>query len=160
MSAAITDDAVLDAYPHEPIDHDTKHYYRGLLEGRLLINRCPACSRWHLPPSASCPDCWSEVVVPTAVSGRGTVYFPVLLHQGPPADGVDYSSPYPIVTVELEEQEGLRVTAPLVHGTLEDARVGLPVSLTWIERGGSPFPAFEPSEPSERSGPSEESDRG
>ena len=146
LNGEISDEQVLDTYPGEAIDHDTKHYYRGLLQHRILVNRCSACSRWHLPPSATCPDCWSDAVEPTEVSGQGAVYYAVLLHQGPPADGVDYATPYPIVTVELAEQAGLRLTAPLLRCPREAIFIGLPVSLTWIERDGAPFPAFEPSE--------------
>ncbi|CAB4364073.1 MAG: hypothetical protein F2681_08705 [Actinobacteria bacterium] len=43
-------------------------------------------------------------------AGNGTIHLAVFLHQGPPAEGVDYSTPYPVVTVELDEQPGLRFT--------------------------------------------------
>jgi uncharacterized OB-fold protein len=138
------DEAMLAAYPREPIDHDTKHYYRGLLEHRLLVNRCDDCGWWHTPPAAYCPQCWSGAITPTDVSGSGHVYYSILLHQGPVVPGVDYSSPYPVATIELDEQEGLRVTAPIVHCDTADIRTGMPVSLTWIDRAGVPYPAFEP----------------
>jgi uncharacterized OB-fold protein len=142
---SVTDEQLLAAYPAEPVDHDTKAVYQGFLDHRLLVNRCRSCDRWHAPPSPSCPSCWSFDVAAQEVSGRGRVYFVVRLHQGPATPGVDYTSPYPVATVELAEQEGLRVTAPLVGCNAADIAIGLPVSVTWIERSGSPFPAFEPS---------------
>ena len=83
-------------------------------------------------------------MVATPVSGRGTIHLAIFLHQGPPADGVDYAAgPHPVVTVELEEQEGLRFTSDRGRQPTNDAIViGAPVELTWIERDGRPFPAF------------------
>jgi uncharacterized OB-fold protein len=92
-----------------------------------------------------CPACWSWKVVPTAVSGRGTVHLFITLHQGPAAEGVDYAkAPHPVVTVELAEQAGLRFTGTMVGCALGDIRIGMPVEATWIERNGSPYPAFRP----------------
>ena len=66
----------------------------------------------------------------------------VFLHQGPPADGVDYSTPYPVVTVELDEQEGLRFTTTVIGADNNQIRIGERVQLDWIERGGAPMPVF------------------
>lgn len=141
---APTDEQVLDAFPSAPIDHDNKEHYRGRLQHRLLINKCTDCGTWSQPPRGICPACLSDRVQATAVSGRGIVYLTVFLHQGPPAPGVDYSSPHPVVAVELEEQDGLRFTAALVDAPLSDIRIGMPVELTWIDREGEPTPAFRP----------------
>jgi uncharacterized OB-fold protein len=73
----------------------------------------------------------------------------MLLHQGPPAPDVDYSKgPHPVVTIELEEQEGLRFTSTVIDCPLEDVRIGLAVELAWIDRFGAPFPVFRPREES------------
>jgi uncharacterized OB-fold protein len=66
----------------------------------------------------------------------------IFLHQGPPAPGVDYSTPYPVVTVELEEQAGLRFTSTVVGAANDDIVIGAPVTLDWIDREGVPVPAF------------------
>jgi uncharacterized OB-fold protein len=76
------------------------------------------------------------------VSGRGEVYLLMFLHQGPPAEGVDYNPPYPVVTVELEEQEGLRFTSSVIGATSERIEIGTSVEVDWIERSGAPFPVF------------------
>jgi uncharacterized OB-fold protein len=137
---------VLAAFPGERIDADNLGYYAGLLERRLLVNRCEECGTWHQPPSSICPSCWSERVAPTEVSGRGTVHLAIFLHQGP---GVDPGAPYPVVTVELEEQEGLRHTSTVVDCPKESLVVGLPVEVHWVDRDGQPFPAFKPREGNE-----------
>jgi uncharacterized OB-fold protein len=139
----VDDTALVERFARYRVDHDTKAFYRGWLERRLLLNRCSDCGRWHHPPKPICPSCWSMALVPTEVSGRGTIHLLILLHQGPPAPGVDYTAgPHPVVTVELEEQPALRYTSTVVDCPPEDLRIGMPVELTWLERDGVPFPAF------------------
>jgi len=76
------------------------------------------------------------------VVGSGVIYLTLFLHQGPPADGVDYSTPYPVVTVELDEQPGLRFTTTVVGAHNQAIRIGERVGLDWVERGGIPLPVF------------------
>ena len=97
-----------------------------------------------LPGVSSCPECWSSNVVPTEVSGKGTVYLLVVLHQGRPLAGTDYSAPVPVAGVELVEQKALRYVAPIVNCEPGDVRLEMPVELTWVDRDGAPAPAFQP----------------
>jgi hypothetical protein len=76
------------------------------------------------------------------VSGTGTIHLATFLHQGPPAEGVDYSSPYPVVTVELDEQAGLRFTSTVVGATHDEITIGRRVELDWLHRSGAPLPVF------------------
>ena len=143
--ADITVTEVLERYPHAWIDRDSYPMFRGFLENRLLINRCRDCGRWHQPPWPSCPDCWSDDVEPAEVSGDGVVHTFVILHTGG-IRGVDYAAGHPLAVVELPEQQGLRVTGTIVNCANDDIRIGMPVQLTWVERDGSPVPAFQPKE--------------
>lgn len=140
--AGLTNDELVQRFPGEAITHDNAEHYRGRLRRQLLFNRCDDCAVWHAPPKPVCPECWSPHVTPTAVSGDGAIFMNVFLHQGPPAEGVDYTTPYPVVTVELEEQVGLRFTATVVDADNDDIRIGNAVRLDWRERSGSPMPVF------------------
>lgn len=140
--ASLTDEELVDRLPDVLVDPDTAAFYRGWLERELLLNRCADCGTWHHPPKPVCPECWSDDVRPTPVSGRGTIHLLIWLRQGPPADGVDYTTPHPVATVELVEQPGLRFTSTVVGARMDEVTIGDPVELTWIERGGEPFPAF------------------
>lgn len=142
-TTAISDDELVQRFPGEPITLDNAAHYRGRLRRELLINRCADCSRWHAPPKPVCPDCWSSRVSAEPVSGDGEIFMAIFLHRGPAAPGVDYRVPYPVVTVELGEQEGLRFTSTVVGAANDDIRIGAPVRLAWIERNGSPLPVFE-----------------
>jgi uncharacterized OB-fold protein len=142
VSSAVTDDELVIQFAGHGVDHDSAAHFRGRLDRRLLINRCSACGTWHHPPMPICPACWSTGVEPTEVAGTGTIYLAVFLHQGPPAPGVDYTTPHPVVTVELDEQPGLRFTSTVIGVPNEDVVIGRRVRLDWVERGGVPLPVF------------------
>jgi hypothetical protein len=136
------DEELVARFRGHSVDHDSAAHYRGRLERRLLLNRCAGCGSWHHPPRPICPRCWSAEVVPTEVAGTGTIHLVVFLHQGPPAEGVDYATPHPVVTVELDEQPGLRFTSTVVGPPQQSIAVGQRVTLDWILRGGTPLPVF------------------
>lgn len=145
MTETISDADLVERLAHLPVDRDTAEHYRGYLRRELVFNRCDDCGSFMAPMRPMCPSCWSWHVTPTAVSGNGTVHLFIALHQGPPADGVDYTQgPHPVVTVELEEQDALRFTSTIIDCALDDIQIGMPVELAWIERSGAPFPVFRP----------------
>ena len=141
----IGDVELVERFPMFAVGRDNAAFYRGWLDHELRLHRCADCGHWHHPPSPMCPACWSWHVEPTPVSGRGTVYLLMWLHQGAPAPGVDYArAPHPVAVVELEEQPGLRITSTVVDAAPDEVAIGLPVEVEWIDRDGVPFPAFRP----------------
>lgn len=142
MTTDVSDDELVQRFPGEPITHDNAAHYRGRLQNELLLNRCGNCGRWHAPPKPICPDCWSPRITAHPVSGSGVIFMAIFLHRGPSAPGVDYTMPYPVVTVELEEQPGLRFTSTVVGADNNDIRIGAAVRLDWSERSGAPMPVF------------------
>jgi uncharacterized OB-fold protein len=133
----ISDREVFERLPGRRIDHDTVDFFRGWLQRRLVLSRCGACGRWRRPPAPVCPSCWSDDMRPAEACGDGVIHSLTLLRH---ADG----EPRPLAVIELAEQPGLRVTATIVGCPPSGLRIGLPVRLTWIERGGEPSPAFTP----------------
>lgn len=142
MSGVATDEEVLARFPRVRIDRDNIDHYRGLLEHRLVVNRCSDCGTWHHPPRPVCPRCWSRSVAAEPVSGRGEIAFVTFVHQGRAAPGVDYADGWPVAAVELVEQAGLRVSASIVDSTRDRISVGAPVELVWLDRDGEPVAAF------------------
>lgn len=138
----ISDEEMLARLPGIRIDHDNKEYYRGLLQHRLLLNRCEKCSTWHHPPRASCSKCWSWKITPSEVSGKGTVYLFSFLNSVPAHGAALPGEPFPVVNIELAEN--VRFTTTVVDCLKAQLVIGMPVELTWIERDGMPFPAFQP----------------
>ena len=150
MNASPLDaDAVFAAFPGVLIDRDNIAHYRGLMEGRLLINRCSACGYWVYPHRPLCPQCLSWDVQPTEVSGRGTVFMFTLIQQ---ERDPNHRLREPIVAaaIELAEQKGLRYLARIVNCAPDAVKPDMAVRLVWIAREGAvSLPAFEPAAKSE-----------
>lgn len=128
----MTDEELLDAFPGVRIDADNAAWHRGLLDRRLLLNRCDDCSRWHHPPRPLCPACWGRSITPTEVAGDGFVALVTALRQGAPQPGVDYADGgHALVAVELDEQPGLRLAGTVVGTPAGEIRVGDRVRALW-----------------------------
>lgn len=138
----VSDERLWELFRGYGVDHDTAPHFRGRLERRLLINRCDECGAWRQPPRPVCSACLSDRVTATETVGGGTIFMVVFLHQGPPAEGVDYSTPYPVVTVQLDEDPGVRFTSTVVGAPNSEIQIGRRVRLDWIERAGVPVPVF------------------
>jgi len=142
--AVLSDDAVFNAFPAVLIDRDNIAHYRGILAGKLLINRCAACGYWVYPHRPLCPECLSWDVHPVEISGRGKVFLFTLIHQVREPGG-RLREPIAAAAVELVEQSGLRYLARIVNCPSERIIPDMPVQLTWVEGENSvPMPAFEP----------------
>jgi uncharacterized OB-fold protein len=139
-TSAPSDQEVLERFPGTWVDRDSIEFFRGLLERRLLINRCQDCERWYQPPWPSCPACWSANVTPADVSGAGVLHSFTVPRFGAPAPVVA------LAVVDLHEQDDLRASGAIVNCAADELRIGMPVELTWLERVGRPVPAFQPRE--------------
>jgi uncharacterized OB-fold protein len=146
LNVAIADEAVFDAFPGVPIDRDNVEHYRGLLERKLLINRCSQCGYWIYPHRPLCPQCLSWDVVATEVSGKGRVFMFTLLHQERDPHG-HLDAPLPVAAIELAEQPGLRYLSTVVDCPPDQITPDMPVQLTWVDRDGLAWPAFTPAGP-------------
>jgi uncharacterized OB-fold protein len=126
------------AIPPQPDpDFDSDGFWRATAEGYLAICRCRECRMWQQPPLERCKRCAGETEF-VRVSGRGAIYsFIVSRHPCCPGylDGV----PYVIALIDLEEQEGLRLSARLVDVEPERVRIGDPVLLDVTDLPGGSF---------------------
>ena len=137
------EEEVFAAFPGVLIDRDNIAHYRGLLRGKLLINRCAACGYWIYPHRPLCPQCLSWELKATEVSGDGKVFMFTLIHQErDPNDRL--RDPLIAAAVELAEQSGLRYLTRVVNCPRSQLILDMPVQLTWVEDGGRKLPAFEP----------------
>jgi uncharacterized protein len=107
---------------------DTQFFWDGLKERKLLIQRCTACQALRHPPRPMCPSCNSLGWDTIEASGRGEVHsFVVPRHPAMPFMEDDYI----VALVELEE--GTRVISNLCDVAPDDARIGMPVELFFVE---------------------------
>ena len=107
---------------------DSKPYWDGLSQGRLLIQTCAACGKLRHYPRPVCDACYSMEVSWTQASGRGRVHsWTVAHHAFHP--GFKPELPYILALVDLEE--GVRMTAQLRGVTPGEMRIGLPVAVAF-----------------------------
>ena len=127
------------------IGPENEHFWRGGERGELCFLRCADCQTYIHPPAPLCPGCLSRNIAPEAVSGRATVHTYTVNHQ-PWIPGFD--PPYVVAIVDIEEQEGLRLTTNLVGCEPDEVRIGMAVQVCFEEREDGIFlPLFEPAEP-------------
>jgi hypothetical protein len=121
---------------------ENEHFWRGGREGELRFLRCGACGYYVHPPSPLCPECLGRELAPEAVSGRAVVHTYTLNHQRwiP-----GFEPPYLVAIVELEEQQGLRLTTNLVNVDPDEVEIGMAVRVLFEDLGEDIFlPLFEP----------------
>jgi uncharacterized OB-fold protein len=107
---------------------DTRFFWDGLRERKLLIQRCRACGRLRHPPRPMCPACTSLSWGTVEASGQGTVHS-FVMPQHPPDPFIE--APYIVALVDLDE--GTRLVSNLVGITPRDAAIGMRVSVTYLE---------------------------
>jgi uncharacterized OB-fold protein len=116
------------AKPLPRVTGENRPFWEAARRHQLALQRCADCGRFRYPPGPVCPECLSEDAAWVPVSGRGTVSTFVVFHKRYfPAFAADI--PYNVVQVQLEE--GPRLTANLVDVPNEQIAVGLPVEVVF-----------------------------
>lgn len=116
------------AKPLPRITPDSEPFYQGLKQRLLLLPYCRACNKPHLPPGPVCPFCFADAIDWRKASGRGKVSTWTVVHKAWfPAFQDDI--PYNVVQVELEE--GPRLTANVAGIRNEELKVGLAVEIVY-----------------------------
>ena len=130
------------AHPKPAVTHDNAFYWEGIARRELLIQSCTDCGQMRHPPGPACPSCHSLNWTPIKASGKGTLYSFVNVHQ-PKVPSLNY--PLPVLLVELAE--GVRIVANAIDMTAEDMRIGMGLSLDFMEvEPGQWLPAFRAAE--------------
>ncbi len=81
---------------------ESRPYWDGLRQQKLLMPRCDDCKGYWFPPSALCPHCSSEKWTWTETSGRGHIFSYVVYHRVYHPGFAD-DVPYTVAVIELEE---------------------------------------------------------
>jgi hypothetical protein len=107
---------------------DSAPYWEAAHRGELRMQACIDCGHVRFPPSLLCPRCLSENAEWKRLSGRGTVYSWIVVHQSQhPAFNGD--TPYNVAIVELEE--GPRMHSQVVDCPNDEIRIGMPVEVVF-----------------------------
>jgi uncharacterized protein len=114
---------------------ETKAFWEGAAQGRLLIKKCLACQQVHYYPRAICPFCGSDRTEWQQTSGRGSIYSWSVMRRA--------EVPYAIAYVTLDE--GVTMMTNIVDCDLDGIRIGQRVRVVFKPtEGGPPVPAFTP----------------
>jgi uncharacterized protein len=136
-------------FPVPAPERDGMPFWEATRQRRLIVQRCPSCSRFTWQPKPVCPACGSPELIWEEVSGQATIlswtvpYPPVL-----PA----FADLLPFVIVLVELAEGPRMIGQLVDGEgtlirtdgsdIHELRIGAPAELRWREQGETALPSW------------------
>jgi uncharacterized protein len=109
-------------YPEE------KPFWEAAKRHQLVLQRCDDCKKVLYPIGPTCPHCRSNRFTWQPMSGRGTVHNFVIYHK-PWVPYYKDKVPYALVQVEIEE--GPRLTTNLLGVPVSDVRIGIEVEATW-----------------------------
>lgn len=114
--------------PQPRVNALNEPFWAGCNEGRLMIQRCGACSRHVFYPRVCCPFCHEDKLSWVQASGRGRVISHTTVRRTH-HDGFNADAPYVFAAIELEEgpcmyaqMPGAPVDAPSLIGASVQAR--------------------------------------
>lgn len=119
---------------------ESRAFWQGGAEGKLLIHFCEDCARFFHPPAPVCPVCLGDSIAPKTVSGSGSVMSFTVNHQ---PWQPDLQVPYVVAIVELAEQAGLRLVTNIVNCHPEDVHIDRAVKVVFLEQEDVWLPLFE-----------------
>jgi uncharacterized protein len=132
--------------PRPAVNLDNRFWFDAAEGRRLVIQRCASCKTLRHPPGPCCPECRSFDWDTVEASGRATLYSFVVAHH-PRHPAFDY----PLLVAVVELEEGTRLITNLVGVEPQDVRIGMPLSLEWLEADpGLTLPVFRPTTDEER----------
>ncbi|MET9626516.1 OB-fold domain-containing protein [Lentzea sp. NPDC006480] len=106
-------------------------FLRGLMEGRLIAQRCPSCAKVYFPPRPACPTDGVPTTDQIELSDRGTITTFCVVNV--PFLGQRIPPPYVSAYVLLDGAD-----IPFLHLLLgiapEDVRMGMRVEAVWKPR--------------------------
>lgn len=107
---------------------DSAPFWAAAHKGELRMQKCGGCGHVRFPPALLCPRCLSEDAEWVQLSGRGTVYSWIVVHQSQhPAFNSD--TPYNVAIVELDE--GPRMHTRIVGCDNDEISIGMPVEVVF-----------------------------
>lgn len=117
--------------PAGPIpDEDSKFFWQGLRENKVLMQRCDNCQRFRFPPMPHCSSCHSQDSSVEEIPGRGSVYSWIVVNR---AFAPEFAADVPYIIATVDFDEGVRA-ALRVKGSPEMS-FGLRVRSTIHDHG-------------------------
>jgi uncharacterized protein len=116
-------------------------FWTGGRIGKLMIAHCNPCDHSIHPPQVICPKCLSRSVTSRPAIGTGTVLARTVNRQQWSPDSI---VPYALAVVELDGEQGVRITASLVECDPEKIAIGDQLEVTFEQHQDIWLPRFRP----------------
>jgi uncharacterized OB-fold protein len=131
-----------DPRPVPAPDDVSGFFWEAAAEHRLVLQRCQSCRKLQYPPEICCVHCQSDGFDLAELTGTGVLYSYAVVDRALHAGFID-KIPYVVAFVELDDQPGLRILTNLVDVPPgADLSCGMPVEVTFEERGAVTLPQF------------------
>jgi uncharacterized OB-fold protein len=122
-------------------DGDSREYWRGAEDGRLLFQYCHACGSVQFPPRHQCATCWSASLGWIQSSGTGIVESFTVVRRAPVER---FRAKVPYVVVAVRVAEGPRMITNLLGDDALEVEIGDKVQVVFSPaNGGPPLPQFQ-----------------
>ena len=115
---------------------ETLPFWQAAAQGKLLFQRCTACSRAQFPPANHCPACGNRTLQWQESAANGSIHSHTTVHRAPTAAFKD-DVPYVIALIDLDE--GFRMMMNWRGDDPARARIGDRVRVVF-EANASPWP--------------------
>lgn len=127
--------------PMPEINPETKPFWEGCAQGKLLLKRCKDCGEVHYYPRAICPFCMSDQTAWLESTGQGSIYTFTITRRA----GGAYAKATPFVLAYVTLDEGPAMLSNIVTNTPETLAIGQRVKVVFHAAGeGAALPRFEP----------------
>jgi len=104
------------------IEDDTREFWDGARDGRLLLRHCCSCEEVHYYPRNFCPSCWSDDVDWIEAAGEGSLYTWSTVYQN---DLPPFHDQIPYVAAIVELDEGPRMMTKIVDCEPAQLAIGM-----------------------------------
>lgn len=128
----------------QPITPESKPFWDGLREGKLMLPKCGDCSRVFFYPRIVCPQCQSRNVGWIQGTGRGKLYSFEIAYQTI-SKAFKVKPPYVLAMVELDE--GARMLSNLINVEPDPKKIrcDMPVEIVYQKLTDEvTLPLFQP----------------
>jgi uncharacterized OB-fold protein len=128
----------------QPITPETKPFWDGLREQKLMIPKCNDCGRAFFYPRIVCPLCHSRNVGWIQASGRGRLYSFEIAYQ---TIGRTFKVKPPYVLAMVELEEGPRMLSNLINVEPDPKKIrcDMPVEIVYEKLTDEvTLPLFQP----------------
>ena len=116
--------------PVPAIEPDTKGFWEGCKQHKLMIQRCKRCATFRHAPVPMCHNCYSIESEYVESEGIGEVYtFIVVQHSTHPA--TQNVVPYNAAMIQLLDCGGAKIATNILGVKNEDIRIGMRVKVTF-----------------------------